>query len=191
MTNLQDLSLNARLFLAVNNGWESRWLDPVMSAAGLFGNPLVLLACLLPLLYALDRSSFKRNALGLAGTMLAAAAGGEALKHVFNTPRPLLAFKGLMDAGLVHVRVMGEPLFQRGFPSGHALRAFAAAAFVCGIGKRAGVSLLALAALTALSRLYAGAHFPGDVLGGAFFGVLIGAAAYRASRAASRAGRPR
>jgi undecaprenyl-diphosphatase len=48
--------------------------------------------------------------------------------------------------------------------------------------KRAGVALLVLATLMAIARVFVGAHYPGDVLGGAMLGTLtsVGLAALSA-----------
>jgi len=59
------------------------------------------------------------------------------------------------------------------FPSEHATGAFAIAAGVGTYRHRLGLLLLALAALTAFSRVYVGIHYPADVAGGAAIGVLV------------------
>lgn len=58
------------------------------------------------------------------------------------------------------------------FPSGHASRAFALAAFVgLRFRWRAGSAAMAFAALVGLSRVYLGLHWPSDILAGAFVGI--------------------
>lgn len=60
------------------------------------------------------------------------------------------------------------------FPSGHTGCAFAAAGvFVRNLPKRAGIPLLILAILIALSRLYVGVHYPTDVLVGFIIGLTL------------------
>jgi undecaprenyl-diphosphatase len=76
------------------------------------------------------------------------------------------------------------------FPSGHSAGSFCVAAFLLvwppasdaarGIAKRIpGITAAAIAALLAVSRVAAGAHFPSDVVAGAIVGLLVGALAAR------------
>jgi undecaprenyl-diphosphatase len=64
------------------------------------------------------------------------------------------------------------------FTSSHAANHFAAAVFLIGVFGAAGrwvrPAALGWAALIAFSQVYVGVHFPGDVLGGALLGSLIG-----------------
>ena len=66
------------------------------------------------------------------------------------------------------------------FPSGHTGSAFAVASvlFLC-MSPKAGIPAMILAALIAFSRLYLGAHFPTDVMGGAIIGCLTGVIAWK------------
>jgi len=64
------------------------------------------------------------------------------------------------------------------FPSGHTTRAFAVASLVSLRMGRKYVLLLVLAIGVALSRIIIGVHFPLDVVGGAFLGILLGLVFY-------------
>ncbi len=57
------------------------------------------------------------------------------------------------------------------FPSGHATTAFAFAAVLSLVLPRARMGFLALAAVLSFSRVVVGAHYPSDVLAGAFLGI--------------------
>lgn len=67
------------------------------------------------------------------------------------------------------------PITEVGFPSGHAVLAFTlVAAFFPYLGRRGRVAAVAVAVLVAATRIYVGAHFPLDVIGGAGYGIAIG-----------------
>lgn len=108
---------------------------------------------------------------GLSALAALSAAGllTEIVKHTSCRARPLLP-----EAGTFH-----PPLcFQAGlgsFPSAHTSQAFAIAATLAAASPRLGVPFYGLAAAVGLSRVFLGAHYPSDALGGAALGLLIGA----------------
>lgn len=59
------------------------------------------------------------------------------------------------------------------FPSGHTLSSFEGAVSIWLYNRKWGTAALILAALISFSRLYLFVHFPTDVLGGLFMGILI------------------
>ncbi len=61
------------------------------------------------------------------------------------------------------------------FPSGHATVFFFLAVLVWQSDRRRGVWFFAVAAVIAFARVYAGVHWPSDVLFGALLGVFVGA----------------
>ena len=64
-----------------------------------------------------------------------------------------------------------------GFPSGHAIFAFALAGLVAPyLGRRGKIVIYALAVMNSAARVYLGAHNPLDVVAGAALGVAIAAA---------------
>ncbi len=84
--------------------------------------------------------------------------------------------------------VLGEnPLVPMGagdssFPSGHASFLFAMAFFVFWYYRRLGWVLIILSALVGAARIYAGVHWPLDILGGACVGILAAAITRRLAR---------
>ena len=100
---------------------------------------------------------------------------GEALKRVFERPRP-----SLVDPA-VHPLVPVPHSYS--MPSGHAATAFAAAVAVGLIHPRLRWPLLVLAALIGLSRVWLGVHYLSDVLAGAALGSAIAWLVVRAGTA--------
>jgi undecaprenyl-diphosphatase len=78
------------------------------------------------------------------------------------------------------------------FPSGHSATAFACATVIAWASPRLAVPAFVLAALVAWSRVYAGVHWPLDVIGGSALGVLVSIALLKlvAARPRLRRGSP-
>jgi undecaprenyl-diphosphatase len=110
----------------------------------------------------------------LAGASALIALGlGQLIGKALPRPRPYLSHT-------VHQLI--PPSLDTSFPSDHAILGFAVAVMIWKYNKRAGVALLVLATLMAIARVFVGAHYPGDVLGGAMLGTLtsVGLAALSA-----------
>ncbi|CAE80246.1 phosphatase PAP2 family protein [Bdellovibrio bacteriovorus] len=95
---------------------------------------------------------------------------GDLVKPVFERARPYRSD----IADLVILRGPEQGGFS--FPSSHTVDAFALVVFIGVFYPKARVPLLALASLTAYSRVYCGVHFPADVAAGALLGGLLGTA---------------
>ncbi len=72
------------------------------------------------------------------------------------------------------VTLVSEPT-THSFPSGHATSSFACAVVLGAYFPSWRIPFFVLATLIAVSRVYVGVHFPLDIIGGAFLGLLIGA----------------
>jgi undecaprenyl-diphosphatase len=155
-------------------------LTGLAAAFTVVGGGWITLA-LLPLLFV---RRHRDNALALAGVLLVTAAAVAGLKLLVRRARPC--------NGLAGVRCLwGDAPTDFSFPSGHAAGSFAFVGFVIGVmflteesasglgrggwRKRLLAALLVFAAgCIALSRVYLGVHFPGDVAAGACLGAVLG-----------------
>jgi len=174
--------LDARALLALYGGSHGAWAWLMIALTAIGSGWAALL--LLPMM---AHRRTRRFAIALAAGLVVQSALVDAVKALTGRVRPWIAL-GLPPP-------IGEP---RGgsFPSGHASGSFCVATFLAvtlpvvwhaprGRVRLAVVGCMVLAALIAFSRVYLGAHFPGDVLGGAVLGAVCGAVAGRlyASRA--------
>lgn len=162
----------------VNKTLASEWLDAAMSFFSRLGNQPVAWMLLVGWL---GYKSWQENgdrqrkmtrwiyavlmvaiALGLADGL-----SGRVVKPMVGRERPVKVVKGLrlVDGG-------GKA---KSFPSSHATNAFTVARVLHEIAPPRALWWF-LAATVALSRIYLGAHFPSDVVGGALLGLSIGAA---------------
>jgi len=107
----------------------------------------------------------RKAILAISSVLLASAITG-VIKVIVARPRPFMVLPG------VHVLALEADW---SFPSGHASRAFSLLPLASGSDKRLRLTGYAIACLVAFSRVYLGAHYPLDVLGGATLGLLIGA----------------
>ncbi|HEV7593632.1 MAG TPA: undecaprenyl-diphosphatase [Gemmatimonadaceae bacterium] len=155
-------SLDYTLFRAVNGvAGRSAALDSVMIASAKY-LPIVF-ALALVVLWLSWRPRNQRGAL-LAGVSALIALGlGQLIGKALPRPRPYLSHT---------VNQLIPPSLDTSFPSDHAILGFAVAVMIWKYNRRAGVALLVLAMLMAIARVFVGAHYPGDVLGGAVLGTL-------------------
>ena len=90
------------------------------------------------------------------------------IKAYFRRKRPFI--------DIVRALVVGKKPGSWSFPSGHTASAFASALALSAVWRRQSPLFYALAGGIGFSRVYAGAHYPGDVLAGATLGTLFCAA---------------
>lgn len=163
------------------NGWSGHFAatDVLMAWISALGIPvLVLVVAVQWWLPRPDRS--KRHILVAAGLSFLLGLGINQVVLLFvQRLRPY-------DVGVSHLLIERSADFS--FPSDHATASVAiAVAFLLHGLKRQGLAFLAAAVLLAVSRVYIGTHFLGDVLGGAITGAAAAAAVKAAYREGTRA----
>jgi undecaprenyl-diphosphatase len=109
--------------------------------------------------------------------VVAADLSASGLKHAVGRPRP---------AEALGIDVLMSSPSSSSFPSGHAATSFAAALALALAVPRLAAFVFGLAAVIAFSRLYVGAHYPLDVLGGAALGAAVVTALLLLSRTLRR-----
>ena len=91
------------------------------------------------------------------------------IRYFYVRPRPFVA---LEIESLINHGPTGS------FPSRHAVGAFVIAAVIWQTNKWAGKILFLLAAVTGLSRIMVGVHYPLDIIAGALLAVAVGLAVF-------------
>jgi undecaprenyl-diphosphatase len=159
-------SLDARVFLAVNSLPHPRWLNAlayVTTAVTTGGGAWVFAT--------------------LGAYLLRAPGGWTALKILLPSvvgstwiaEYPVKAFfrrrRPFVD--VVRALVVGRKPSGWSFPSGHTASSFACARVLTTVWPRRAPLFYALASLVGFSRVYVGAHYPGDVISGAVIGTAL------------------
>jgi len=138
-----------------------RALTRAGDAAGWIVHGLVLLALL----------RIEVHVLGvMAAAAVTATLASQLAKRTFRRSRPAVAIAGFA------VRAQDPDPFS--FPSGHSTVAFAIATAAVAMDPVLGGVETVLAASIAASRIYLGAHYPVDVLGGIALGFACGLASW-------------
>jgi len=98
-------------------------------------------------------------------------------KELFQRPRPC---HDPEISQVVHL-VKGHCGGKYGFVSSHAANTFAMGTFTLLIIRKRFYSIFIMlwASLLSYSRIYLGVHYPGDILGGAAFGIILGFLIYK------------
>jgi len=151
------------LFLWMN-GLHSPFTDPIWLALTTLGDGLLLGIILGAFLLVNPRVTV----MGLLVMILSSV-----VVHLVKAAYPSLRPAELLQS----VHVVGPLLRSGSFPSGHAAASMSAAlaiAHFCS-SRMIGAIVIAIASLIGLSRIFVGAHFPADVLGGMIcaFGVFL------------------
>ncbi len=179
------LNLDTSILLAINSA-GTPFLDSFMWN---YSKTVVWIPLLAALIYVVVRSNKPKDAalvlifLALAFVM-ADQLSSSVFKPIFQRLRPTHE-PALADL----IRTVNDYCGGRyGFVSGHAANSFAAVTFCAMLIRswKLTATLCAWAIVNALSRVYLGVHYPGDIICGALTGIASGAAAYALLSAAAK-----
>jgi undecaprenyl-diphosphatase len=162
------LALDRAVFLILNHDLVRYHLDAPMQLLSRAGAGGAVWFAILFLVFVFGGRTGRRLAItGAIAIAVAALVSDEILKGLVQRPRPF------DPTQLGHqARVLGAAASGFSFPSGHASISFAAAAVLRRLGRGWAWLGWVLAALISFSRVYVGAHFPLDVLGGLAVGLF-------------------
>jgi len=167
--------------LRLLNGYHTPWLDPVML---ILTETLAWLPLYVFMLYLVIKEYKKESwivLLGIAITILLAdQITASIMKPYFARLRP--SREPTLE-GLIHL-VKGYRGGQFGFASSHAANTFGVATFFFLLFRNTKplvIWLFVWAAFMTYTRIYLGVHYPGDVLVGAFVGMICGWASFKLS----------
>lgn len=152
------------------NGADYNFLDWPMFVITHLGDALILTS-LLTVVFIWKQPKAVMN---LIIVVIISGLLGQLLKVSFfeGCDRPLRVFN---ESPIVHT-LPNYRLFHNSFPSGHSITAMAAfTTLVWSIKPKYYLQIVVaiLASLITYSRVYLGVHFPGDVLAGSLFGILM------------------
>lgn len=164
------LELDWKLFHLINSTWTAPWADSFFPFVTDLHKTPVFKFIFVPAMIALFiwlrglKQGLVIFLFCLLSVLTADGIGNHGFKKTFERSRP-----GDTPGLEVNVRA---PYGGYSFVSNHSANMFGFATFTAIIFPPSAVPVLGLATLIGYSRVYNGVHFPTDILGGAFIGIL-------------------
>jgi membrane-associated phospholipid phosphatase len=168
--------MDTRLFREVNRfAVHTAWAHPIMKAVAIYAVGLFAVLMILAWWHARRAEDSPRAvaaAVWTAGAVVVGLGLNQLVGHAVDRARPYATLSG--------VEVLVSRSHDVSFPSDHSVTAGAAAAglwivahYAGKAAQRVAIAGTVLAVLIAFSRVYVGAHYPGDVVGGLAIGVAV------------------
>ena len=159
-------ALDAFAFLAINQLPHTRLPNRFLTRLSwvMTGGTGWLLFLLLAMLVDCQRG-WKATRAVAPSLLLATATVEHPIKKWFRRRRPFVS--------LVEAIIVGRKPGSYSFPSGHSAAAFAGALLLAREYPGSARGFFGVASLVAFSRIYLGAHYPGDVLSGSLLGMVL------------------
>ncbi len=160
--------------LWIQANWAQTWVPRWGAYISLLGQGEVIklgLALGFILVIAVDsglQKKWTRNLLYVCVTGACAIIIGDGLKYLLGRCRPAMLF----EEHLYGLHFFAHTWALNSTPSGHTIRAFSLLTAVSLLYRRGTAVFLSLAALIGVSRVLVTAHYPSDVLLGAFVGIF-------------------
>ncbi len=157
--------MSALDFLLWLQGWSRPWLDTVMGVITYLGSEYFYIAALGLLYWCVDvRGTMRLFVIFLSSTYL-----GAAIKEITGLPRPFQAHPDLIQGRFTEVAG------GLAFPSSHAMDSTVFWGYLMMVLRKRWLYIVGpiLVVLISFSRLYLGVHWPRDVIGGIFLGLIV------------------
>ena len=159
-------AIDAAVFIRINHLPHPKWLDGLIARFSwmMTGGHAWILVVLADALC--NRRRATKTALAVLPALYLATYTVEIpIKRYFRRRRPFIS--------IVRAIVVGRKPGSHSFPSGHSAAAFGGATLLQTCYPRGRRLFFAIALLVAFSRVYLGAHYPGDVISGGLAGTAL------------------
>jgi membrane-associated phospholipid phosphatase len=165
----------------IKNNWSNTWIFQSADFISCFAQsaPIKLgIAICFILIVIVDpgiKSRFSKYILYFCTSVSLAIIIGDGLKYLLGRYRPIMLF----DKNLYGLHFVSSEWALNSTPSGHTIRAFAILTSLSLLYRSFTLVFISLAALIGASRVILTAHYPSDVLFGAFIGIFTAAWTYK------------